>query len=256
MSETIPEYAGCLWPVDPACFSDEWESADEAIKQRSLALASSTLHRLTGYRVTACPVTVRPYSSIRCFIPNQFDQFPQAMAPGINLYGQWVNNCGPLCADPGTSIRLPRPVGRIVEVKVDGVVIPPTDYRVLDGNRLAYLGTGDGWPLGQNVELPDTEEDTFSVTYINGYEPDALGAYAAGLLANEFAKACTGAKKCRLPAGVTSIVRQGVSMEITTGAFPNGMTSIREVDTFIALWNPSGQRQPTTVWYPGSSPSW
>jgi hypothetical protein len=255
MSVPIPEFSGCVWPVDPACFSDEWEAAEEAVKERALALASATLHRLTGKRVTACPVTVRPSSSGRCFVPVYDHYGTGPFQPGMDVAGQWVNNCGPLCADPFTSVRLPRPVGRIIEVKVDGAVIPATDYRLFEGNRLAYIGTGEGWPIFQNVLLPDTEPDTFSVTYINGFEPDSLAAYAAGLLANEFAKACTG-KKCRLPSGVTTIVRQGVSMEIASGLFPNGTTGIREVDAFIALWNPRGQHQPTTILTPGRGISW
>lgn len=258
MSELSPEYAGCPWPVDAACFSDDWESTDEAVKERSLALASATLHRLTGYRVTNCPITVRPYSSTACFVPAS-DPWWRAYGPfnpGVDVTGQWVNNCGPMCSNPRVSIRLPRPVGRIDSVKVDGVLVAPANYRLMDGNMLVYTGAGDGWPLTQDVSAPDTEAGTFSVTYINGYPPDALAAYAAGLLANEFAKACTG-KNCKLPKGVTSIVRQGVTMEVASGSFPNGETGIREVDGFIALWNPNKQVRPTTVWFPGqSSVSW
>lgn len=255
MSEMIPEYAGCLWPVDPACFSDDWEALDENVRTRSLALASSSLHRLTGMRVTACPITVRPFMSARCFIPTSGYEFGLGVTTvGMTVTGDWVNNCGPICQD-GTWISLPRPVGGIVEVKVDGVVLPPTDYRLFNGNRLAYIGSGEGWPYSQDITLPDTEVGTFAVTYYNGYQPDSLAAYAAGLLANEFAKACTG-KGCKLPQGVTSIVRQGVSMNITTGLFPDGKTGIREVDAFIALWNPQAQRTPTTVWTPGSTISW
>lgn len=253
MSVSIPEYAGCLWPVDPACFSDEWEAAETAVKDRALALASSTLERLTGQRVVACPITVRPTHGNRCFIPS--DSYGSgSFHPGMTATGQWANNCGLACDDPTTGVRLPRPVGRVDVVKVGGAVIPSTDYRVVDGNLLVYTGAGAGWPLTQNLSLPDTAADTFSVTYINGYPPDSLAAYAAGLLANEFAKACTG-KKCKLPNGVTSIVRQGVSMEITTGLFPGGTTGIREVDAFIALWNPQHQ-QGARVWYPGSGTSW
>ena len=65
----------------------------------------------------------------------------------------------------------------------------------------------------------------------------------------EYARACTGGK-CRLPQGVTSIVRQGVSFEIEGGAFPNGFTGIREVDAWIALWNPDGLRQQAKVYSP------
>jgi hypothetical protein len=66
----------------------------------------------------------------------------------------------------------------------------------------------------------------------------------------EFAKACTGGK-CRLPANVTSVSRQGVAYEIAAGTFPEGTTGIREVDAWIGLWNPEGRRQSTQVWWPG-----
>ena len=69
------------------------------------------------------------------------------------------------------------------------------------------------------------------------------------MLAYEYAQACAG-NKCRLPNNVTSLTRQGVSMEIATGAFPGGFTGIREVDAFIAIWNPSGRREQPRVWSP------
>ena len=50
---------------------------------------------------------------------------------------------------------------------------------------------------------------------------------------------------------MTTVTRQGVSYDIAAGSFPNGMTGIREVDAYIALWNPNGLRQPVAVWYPG-----
>lgn len=249
MSQTIPEYAGCPWPVDPACFADDWAVMEDSVKERSIALASSTLHRLTGYRVTNCPITIRPNaSSGGCFIP--FEGNSSAFRPGMDMTGRWVNNCGPTCSNPRTQIRLPRPVGEIVNVKVDGETLYPTDTAVVDGNLLVYRGTGAGFPASQDITLPSNAIGTMEVTYYNGYRPDSLAAYAAAMLAMEYARACTG-KGCKLPTGVTSIVRQGVAMEISSAAFPNGMTGIREVDTFIALWNPYNQR-PSTIIVPGT----
>ena len=254
MSVLVPEFSGCLWPVDSACFSDDWAATEESVKTRSLALASATLTRLTAGRVKACPITVRPYQdTCGCFVPDLgYPGFYGAFSPGMTVTGNWVNNCGPVCADPATSVYLPPPVGKINQVRVGGAIVPTTDYRLFQGNRLAYIGSGAGWPINQDVVKPDTAAGTFSVTYLNGYPVDALGAYAAGLLAVEFAKACTKGK-CKLPNNVTSIVRQGVSMDIVSGAFPNGLTGIREIDVFVALWNPRGVLQPTTVWYPGQS---
>lgn len=258
MTQTVPDYSGCPWPIDPACFTDEWDQIDPLIQARAIALASSTLYRLTGYRVGGCPVTVRPCKA-PCAVgfPSYYSFGPYGwMQPHIGLSGSWINSCGctrdcsctELC-----EIELPAPVGEVVEVRADGAVVADTDYR-LDGNRLVWVGTGDcPWPACQDLSKPDTEVGTFSVTYYNSYPVDALGAYAAGVLAKEYAQACIG-NKCRLPLSVTSISRQGVSFEIPTGAFPNGMTGIREVDTFIAIWNPQALRQQVRVWSPDLSP--
>jgi hypothetical protein len=57
-------------------------------------------------------------------------------------------------------------------------------------------------------------------------------------------------QKCALPAGVTSITRQGVTMDILPGAFPGNRTGIREVDVYVQRWNPNALKAPTTVWSP------
>lgn len=246
MTSAIPEYMGCPWPVDPACFNDDWEAMDQSVQDRAVALASATLHRLTGRRVTNCTTTVFPGATgAACFVPfSGFDAVAWPMIPGMNVQGQWVNNCGPVPSNPRVSVRLPRPVGRVDEVRVLGAVVPPEDYQIMDGNLLVYRGAGEGWPVTGDIT-------DFSVTYVKGYPPDSLAAYATGLLAMEFAKACSG-RTCRLPSGVTSIIRQGVAMEIDPGLFPKGTTGIREVDAFIAVWNPRGQ-EPSRIIIPGVS---
>ena len=254
-----PPAAGCPWPVDPACFGDDWDALEESVKDRSLALASSTLNRLTGYRVGGCPVTVRPCKAGCLGLSYQPAFWDMAGAWGAGGFwphiegGVWVNSCGcqtDCACEALCEIALPAPVGRVDEVKVDGDVVDPGDYRV-DGNRLVWVGAQEcPWPVCQDMTKADTEPGTFSITYLNSLPVDTLGAYAAGVLAMEFAKACTGAKGCRLPSGVTSISRAGISMEITSGAFPGGLTGIREVDTYIAFYNPTPIRQAPQVWSP------
>lgn len=248
MSVSIPEYAGCPWPMDPACQTAEWEGFTPEVRTRALALASSTLNRLTAYRVSNCPVTVRPTNSGHpcCYVPGTD---LSAFHPGVRLDGRWVNNCG--CSAETCTITLPRPVGVVYEVKVDGAVLPASDYYV-DGHRIIWRGDGAcPWPTSQDIALPDTEPGTLSVTYLNAAPVDSMGAYAVGLLAIEFAKACTGGK-CGLPKGVTGIVRAGVTFEINPGLFAEGFTGIREVDAFIMLWNPDGgkRRGASRVWSP------
>lgn len=246
---SVPDFGGCLWPIDPACLTDEWAALPEDVQNRSQALASAVLRRLTGFRVGGCPITVRPVPQRGfCFVPYT-GGWDSSFRPGMNQAGNWVNNCG---WGPETcQIVLPGPVGRIDEVLIDGAVVTPTDYRLDSGNILVWMGADPcPFPHEQDLSLATTEEGTMSVTYLNAYPVDSLGAYAVGVLAVEFSKACTGDKKCRLPAGVTQVTRQGLTMDIVSGSFPNGVTGIREVDYFIGLWNPAGRTQATTVWTP------
>lgn len=245
MTQTpVPAFGGCPWPVDPACETAEWAAFEPAVRERALALASATLSRLSGFRVGNCAIKVRPTPQIGyCGIDVGFRA--ETWLPA----GHWNSL---LVTRPYTSplaLVLPGPIGRVDEVRIDGVVIDPALYRIA-GSTLRWNVADRTWPQTQNIDLPDTEVGTFSVTYLNAHPVDSLGAYAVGLLAIEFAKACTGGRKCRLPDTVTSLVRQGVTMEIPAGSFPNGVTGIREVDSWLGLWNPRGS-MPSLVWSPG-----
>jgi len=249
-----PSYDECLWPIDPACKTDEWNALPEADKERGLALASATLRRLTGYRVGGCPLVVRPCKKSCAMDYGYYDPTGGTFVPHISTQGQWVNacgctsdcSCGPLC-----EVRLPLPIGEIISVDVAGVDVT-AQTRILN-NRLVWTGAGEcPFPTCQDLSAAPGAPDTFTVTYRQGAPVDGLGAYAVGVLALEYAKACTGSKNCRLPRGTTQVVRQGVTIEVVTGSFPNGMTGIQEVDSFIALWRPEGApRWPSRVWTPG-----
>lgn len=252
-----PEYDVCLWPVDPACLTDGWNALDAATQHRCLALASATLRRLTGYRVSACPITVRPckascaeeYGTIYYGTTGWGAQW----VPHIGLDGEWVNTCGCTtdCAcGPMCEIELPGPITSIVSVDIGGVDY--TSQMKVQGNKVVYTGTDPcPFPSCQNLAAAPGAENTFTITYYNSYRPDGTAAYAAGTLAMEFAKACSG-KTCRLPKNTTSVTRQGVTVEIIAGSFPDGFTGIQEVDAFIGLWrDPKSPKQPPRVWSPG-----
>jgi hypothetical protein len=247
----VPGLPDVCWPIDDGC-DDNFKTLPQEVQDRSAALAVQTLRMLTGYQVGGCPVTVRPCKQ-PC-APAGFNTYAGPWTvPYIDDSGLWLNMvCGNCTGDCSCAvleqIDLPLPVGRVDEVRVDGAVLPADAYRLDPPGHLVRLD-GEQWPTCQDLSLPDTEVGTMSVTYLNAAEVDGLGAYAGGVLASEFAKACSGAK-CRLPSGVTEISRRGITMTIPSGMFTEGLTGIREVDAFILAYNPYRQKTPSTVWSP------
>lgn len=275
MTETpLPSMPDLCWPVDTSCVPD-WDAWDiepdpeadppvvgvplysEADKEYAIALAGQSMRLLTGFRVGGCPVTVRP--SGRGCVPRTWRAYPVAglgsvpWSP-ISVDGQWMNiGCGHAGGCGCVEVHQVRLAGSpsqgaVTEVKVDGLVLDPSAYRLDPGGLLVRLD-GLGWPLCQDLTKADTEEGTWSVSYTPGVAVDGLGARAAGILAGQFVRACTGGS-CDLPNSVTQIVRQGVTLTLGVGAFPGGRTGIRSVDSYLERWNPQGHTTPPTVYSP------
>lgn len=245
--ENVPFDAnlGC---VDP----DAWANYSDDLQARAEALAWSTLRHLTGGLVGNSPVLARPCRS-GCDGYDGFGYGPGFMP--VNRGGRWFNvgcGCSGSCSCVAIEqITLPGSVAVVQTVWVDGVALDSSDYR-LDNGHLLVRTDGGTWPLCQNMNLNHTETGTFAVQYVPGIDPGTTGAWAAGILTAEFAKACSG-EKCRLPASVTSLSRQGVSMEFTQGMFAGGVTGIREVDAYVLSVNPAHRNKPSTVWSPDLS---
>jgi len=271
-SPDAPEFPDWCWPVDVSCV-DDWDdtigSGEDAEpkysdrqKEYAVSLAGQTMRLLTAFRVGGCPITVRPCQA-GC-TERTWRTYPVRGYAGstpwfpVNLGGTWLNiGCGCLspCSCSSTyEVQLHGGASAVSEVKVDGVsLVQGEDYRLDPGGRLVRLG-GTGWPLCQNLNADDDQEGTWSVTYTVGAAVDAIGALAAGALAGQYVRACSGSD-CDLPTTVTQIVRNGVTITMAPGAFPNGKTGLREVDAYIERWNPSGARGPiSTVWSPDTYP--
>jgi hypothetical protein len=253
-TSVIPPGLDLCWPVNwDACPSDVMDDITPEVMALSEALAAQTLRMLTGYRVGGCSTTVRPCN--RSCIPGSWLTAPDlgvlfagayggsfGFSPYVGPGGQWLNACG--CTGDGCSctkveeVYLPTVVnvGRVDSVVLDGVTLDPSTYRVDNNNRLVRTDGGT-WPVCQDMGA-DSGEGTFIVTYLDGNEVDGVGAYVAGLLAAEFAKACVN-KDCALPANVQSITRQGITMELDPEMFTGGMTGVRTVDSYIRIWNPT-----------------
>jgi hypothetical protein len=224
-----------------------------AIMQRSEALAWSTLAALTGYRLSICPTLIRPCLA-RCGFGGTWDVAPVSNSGSLQPFisgGNWYNACG--CRDDCScaslcEVLLPMGVGDINYVALNGVNLDPTAYRVDNGYHLVRTD-GDCWPTCQDMTAAPDAEGSFLVSYYPGVAPNDLFRYAAGVLAVEYYHACTGGE-CRLPSGVESITRQGMTMTMTGGTFPGGMTGIPEVDAVIRVYNPYAAKSPARVLSP------
>jgi hypothetical protein len=210
-------------------------------------LATSSLQMLTYYRVGTCPITIRPV--------------PFAAPCGCGFYphmdpdGLWRNSClHSAIYAPWSEVDIEGPVGYIQTMKIDGVEIDLQDgnWRLDNGHLLVWQGLGPSpIPVVQDLNLPDTEIGTWSITYSKSYPVLADGRLAVAYLAAEFLKACAPKGKCSLPRGVTSVVRNGVSFSIEAGLFPSGLTGIDIVDQYILKWAPAGSPTKTaTVFNP------
>lgn len=220
----------------------EWDGLTAEQQQTATALAWRSLRLLTGGLLGNPPVLVRPCRSTCAGL--------DVTHPYV-VDGEWYNatcqhgdDCGCLYVP---SIRLPGRAAEIVSVVEGGATLNAVSYRLVNGRDLWRL---DGnWPLCQDLAQPADGPDALAITYIPGVKPETDGLYVAGVLACEFGKAVSGTR-CRLPSSVTSVVRQGVSMEFTSGMFAGGVTGIREVDAYVKALNPNVLSQPSRVWTP------
>lgn len=202
---TTPERVACLRPDDPdingPCADPldpptpamyAWD-IDEIIRVASRILFLRTCRRYPG----VCDVELRPCDPCR----------------------ECLSCC--TCHYHFIPLAGPYPVVEVLEVKIDGVVVPPAEYRLDEYARLVrVLPEHEGWPRYQRMDAdpdgPDAE-DTFVIRYRVGRAVPEDLEYAAALLAAELKRACAG-QSCALPDRVTNIVRDGVSFDLVDPA--------------------------------------
>lgn len=241
-------------------------TGDDALLNGIAAMASQLMYEISGRQFNgSCLRTVRPCSE-------------QAVCWGLNPWYGWTGwpwawawdgvtwgwydqigchcNCGTL-----SRVMLPGyPATAITEVKIDGVVIDPAEYRLDEWQYLTRLRSASDptiprfWPACQVLDLPDTEPGTWSVTYRAGVAPPLAGKAAATALACELLPGAD----CKLPSGATRIVRQGLTidkLQPLAAMLLAGATGIPQIDTFMAAYNPSGLRRRPSIWS-ASGPSY
>ncbi|MDH4038935.1 MAG: hypothetical protein OEV86_15790 [Candidatus Krumholzibacteria bacterium] len=248
---------------------------DTSVFDDSVAMASEVLFNLSGRQFPGqCETTVRPCATRSC----GFQQLSRGHViwPADWFYGgtwgwdggRWnypaFSGCG--CTPLSRVLLAGHPVVDVTEVKVDGVVLNTSEYRLDEYRFLTRMADTNGnpqwWPSCQALDKPDTETGTWSVTYTFGQSPPNIGQQAATVLACEIYKLCADVDdECRLPDGVTRIIRQGITIEklptltwafekLRNGASGQWRTGIAAVDLFLNSYNPSGLKRRPTVWSP------
>jgi hypothetical protein len=219
-------------------------------------MATSVLWALSGRRFGTCQVTIRPCRK-ECYStwPMGWSEW-DGRTPGINVwsdYRYWVplacGGCGSGCSCTTLSeADLPGVVSSIVEVKVDGTPLVTGAYRVDDNHLLVRLD-GQQWPYCNDLNKDDTQVGTWSVTALYGEPVPMAAQVAVGELGCEILKALNGTD-CRLPPGVTQLVRQGVTIQYPDVGqlLKDGRTGLYLVDLFLASENPDGLKQRARVY--------
>lgn len=236
----------CEWPLTadyPCNALDEIE--DEDLRDAIVTTAQSFLWNTTGRVFGLCEIAVRPCRE-DCH-PTTYQGYAGIPSPQyanrpflpVLIDGEFFNlKCGGRCKKSCgcrhlREIGLPGPVDSIVEVLVDGEVLPSSSYRV--DNRYWLVRTdGEDWPSCQDLEADVTEPNTFQVTYMRGTPVPAAGQLAATILACEMAKSALG-RDCELPQRVQSVTREGVTVAILDSfeGLEAGRTGIWLVDSFV-----------------------
>jgi hypothetical protein len=217
--------------------------------------ASDLLFQLSARQFTGeCgPRTVRPPCD-SCWCGYQVLSRGHVIGPWDYGYPLMLCDSCLLACAPSVVKLAGYPVREVVEVLIDGVVLPATEYAVVQDRYLVRLNDGH-WPTSQDLTLPTTEPGTWSVQYTYGSDPPPLGISAATQLACELYKECSG-QACVLPKGVTRITRQGVTIDklaFTSWSYRDGRwaTGLPLVDAFLAASNPVGLIRRPVLWAPG-----
>jgi hypothetical protein len=227
----------------PKIYGDMPVEDIEAVEQ----MASDFLSLWTGQTFGACPVSIRPcrtkcpdsgYGPLSMFYGTTLGYYGQ-YRPAL-IGGSWYNiMCGACQADECSCdkvpmLKIPGPVVDIESIMIDGQALPSGSYRVDNWHLLIRLD-GQDWPKCQDMTAGEDEEGSFVINYSKGVEVPVGGQVAAGLLAQEFAKALCKDKSCALPQRLQQITRQGVSMTMLDDwtSMKEGQTGIWLIDSWV-----------------------
>lgn len=258
-----PQFGPCQSWIDCGdirAFCDA--EGDDDLLDGFAVMASQLMFEISGRQFSGtCERTVRPVvdQTNACWGLNPaygWTGWPWAWTWDGVTWG-WYDSCGCHCNCTALSrVMLPGyPVTEIVEVKIGGTVIDPSEYRLDEWQYLTRMrdpanpNIPQFWPACQILDLNDTEPGTWSVSYKAGIAPPLAGKEAAKALACQLLPGAD----CSLPSGAQRIVRNGITidrLQPLAMMLRQGATGIPQIDTFVAAYNPSGLRRRPTIWSP------
>lgn len=272
--QTVDAQHGPCYPwidgdaVAAMCGTELGVGSDTYLLDQAAYAASELLYMFSGMQYPGeCERTARPCgSSTGCgwamMLPSSSGYgWEASWQPWLGGYA-WLSNDGPACGCSALdAVELSGyPVKRIVEVQIDGATVDPDTYRLEDDRYLVRVtpsadATRLRWPGCQRRELPPGEPGTWTVQYRAGIGPPKSGEMAAAELACQIYKSTQGDDDCELPDQVVSVNRLGISYQMQAfGRWgrQNGQwnTGLPLVDMFLQAFNPTGQRQRSSVFSP------
>lgn len=247
----------CDWPV-VTCGATKLDDLSEEARTEVEAMAVRFLWSWTGQRFGSCPVTVRPCRK-SCYGSRWLPYWPvitrgsrpllddtdvplttdgDTLLTDDSIGSVFGSHCGRCRGECGCGyvpeVLLPAPVQEVLEVWLDGELLPLTSVRVDDYARLVRTD-GHDWPICQDLTQPDDGVGAWAVTYVRGQELPAGAGLVAGALASELAKAFCQDSTCRLPKRITAAQRQGLSIVVFDDFkdLKAGRTGLWEVDSWV-----------------------
>lgn len=249
----------CGWEITKCGCGSCWDTYTPEVKETAAALSTGIMWAATARRYGQCTVVVQPCP--RPALLREYQTYPVALSDYGAAYvrsGNWYNSCAGSDQDSGccsgceVDLEGPTSTAGITEVTVGGVVLADTAYIVQNGHILVRID-GECWPTCVNYSIQGPP--VFEVEYLKGLPIPVRVQKATERLACELAKACVGGS-CALPRRLRSLTRQGVEVTLEDLSSKPGevRTGIPEVDMIIALENPHGRAQASTVLTPDLVP--
>ena len=236
----------------PTCL--KVEEITEEIATAAAQLASSVLYEMTGRKFPGVASRlVRPAARMRMIGPPPDPRVTaqtiyQSVPPGWHESWGYYDNDDPNDIAGRRQITLGfYPLVSITEVKINGVVVDSSTYRIDEGKWLVRTD-GNLWPMRQDWWRDDDETRTWSVEFTAGKQPPIEARTVTAIYACELARSMCDLD-CKLPARTQSISRQGVSQVVfdPLDLITDGMVGIPIVDTYVKSVNPYRRRRAARI---------